>query len=261
MDKKIIAIIVVVALVSVFLIGSFAYAYVNDEDDEFTFPDDWLNLFRIDDDDGDGDDDDDDDDDDGNDGDSDDGPTDIDIFVDPATINMGGWVIGQLTSSGGDGEYDITTKVVHTGSGQALSVHGHVEGGRYSLPKQINIPGYWQFQTTAENGVKSNTATLTVRGIQVNLEKYTYDKSEMDSLTINAFTHYADEDLLFVAHFPAGPWDVILGTETSNSGGYASIDFDFDGENNGDYEIDVIVGGGSDSADAWGGTEWVHVQD
>jgi len=260
LDRRTALIIVAVVAVAGVLVASIGWAYVNDEDGEFTF-EDWLSLFNVfGDSDGDGD---------NNDNNGDDGeppddydpedtdlPSDIDIFVDPSVIDMGDWVLGQLTGDGHD--YSITTKVVHKGSGQSQSIGGWVDSdGQYELPKQINTPGYWEFQTTAQNGIKSNVAYLTVRGILVNLEAEHYSKTFRDSLELRAFTHYAGEYVLFVAHDPATSSSTPLGTSRANSGGYATLSYNFDSFANGNYEIDAIVG--SDSATSWSGTAWLEI--
>ncbi|MCW4015066.1 MAG: hypothetical protein NWF06_01730 [Candidatus Bathyarchaeota archaeon] len=184
-------------------------------------------------------------------------PTDIDIAVSPSSVSMGGWVTGLLSSDGRD--YRIYTEVTHRGAGLSETLSGIVadDDGTYELSRQMYLPGLWKFQTTAENGVVSNFAYLTVRGVQVDLEADHFSKTFRDSLELRVFCHYAGASVLFIANDPDASLSYSLGTATVNSGGYATLSYNFDSLGNGDYEIDAVVAG--DSASAWSATAWLTV--
>jgi len=256
LDRRTALIIVaVVAAVSVVAV-SVAWLYFSSQDEEFSFSD-LLNIFNPED-----NDDSEDlldlDDEEIPDRDDEDCrlPSAISIFVNPSVVDMGDWILGTASTDGYN--FAITTKVAHKGSGQSQSVAGWVDSdGRYELAQPVNLPGYWEFQTTAENGVKSNVAYLTVRGIQVNLEASHYSKTFRDSLELRALTHYAGADVLFVAINHDTGTSTPLGTARANSGGYATLSYNFDSFANGNYDIDAIVG--SDSATSWSATAWLEI--
>ena len=183
-------------------------------------------------------------------------PTSMTAFVSPNPLRLGGWVVGTVSSNGYNVPISISAK--HKGQASTQTIPAFLGGdGKYELAQQMNTAGYWEFQATAENGVKSNVATLTVEGINIVPEYDHYSKTFRDSLKMEVFSHYKGETMSVVAHNHAGGYSVPIASVSINIGGYGSISPNLDSLSNGDYELDVIFG--SDSATAWGGTSWISV--
>jgi len=184
-------------------------------------------------------------------------PTSIMATVNPNPVWIGGAVLGEVVSNGYN--TGITIKAVHVGLGTAQSIPAWLgTDGKFSFgPQQMNTPGYWQFQVTSDNGIKSNVVSLTVRGTSTVADKEFYSRLIDDSITIQCFSEHKGQTVLFTAVDHELGAETPLGSATINSGGYASITVNLDSLAIKHYELDAVVG--SDRASYYGHTAWVQM--
>lgn len=182
-------------------------------------------------------------------------PTALTVFVTPNTVDMGDWIEGSVTSNGYN--WPLRIVVTHTGTGESGEIAGWLgPDGQFYHWQEINIPGVYE-ATAYANGVSSATITFVVRGIIVVPERGHYSKTISDSIQIGVYTHHTRQNAGIIGHYPAGSISRAIETVYINAGGYGSASPNLDSYNNGDWELDAVIGG--DTAMAWGGTYWISV--
>ena len=182
-------------------------------------------------------------------------PTGLTILVNPATVDMGDWISGTVSSNGYNWPLEVT--VTHTGSGESGTISGWLGAdGIFEIWNEINVPGVYEVTATS-NGATDGPITFVVRGILVECDGGFYSKTMADSKRIGVYSHHTNQNVAVVGHYPAGSYSRVIDNSRINAGGYAEVNPNLDGLANGDWELDAIIGG--DSATAWTGTYWVRV--
>jgi hypothetical protein len=182
-------------------------------------------------------------------------PTGITATVSPSTIDMGDWLIGTVTSNGYNWPLSVT--VTHTGSGVSGELAGWLgPDGQFEIYQSVEVPGVYEVTATA-NGITDGPITFVVRGILVDCDGGFYSKTLSDSKRIGVYSHHTNQNAGIVGHYPAHSISRPITNTVINAGGYGEVAPNLDSLNNGDWELDAIIGG--DSATAWEGTYWVRV--
>lgn len=188
-------------------------------------------------------------------------PTYMNAIVTPNTINIGGVVVGGITSDGRN--VPISILATHLGIGQTTALAGRLDdSGQYTtpVPIEINTAGRWEFHAVTEAGLTSTSAFLTVNGINFDIPEVIYDKSEMDSFQVDLFTSHFSESAVIYADDEAHTMSYIIGSAGVNANGWCRvITSNLETWSNGRYEVNCNING--DTASAWGTTVWITVQD
>jgi hypothetical protein len=184
-------------------------------------------------------------------------PTSLYLTVDPNPVTMGSTIYGEVTSGGRD--YLITIHAKHVGEGTEQTVEGRLdEDGWFGRAQVMNIPGYWDFWATADNGVTSGKPRLTVQGAALSSSKTFFSRMIGDySTTLKLYCHSSGTATIFIND---GSTSTPIGTVHINSGGYGTGNFDlasyFSGRSLGNYEFDFVVNG--IKASDYGESVWVN---
>jgi len=192
--------------------------------------------------------------------------TSLMVSVNPSSIQMGGAVLGFVT--GDKVGTIITITVTHVGTGSVSTLTGVLgEDGLYAPPPtQISTPGLWSFVARGGDGIVSNEAVIEVRGIKVEVEPDSVQRSEGATGAIHLYSHYVGQ-MLNVTGAVDGIWDVsppmyefdVGQLGPINDGGYFGAIVSFSGAPmNGNFEIDAELWDG-DSARNYSATDWVEI--
>jgi hypothetical protein len=181
-------------------------------------------------------------------------PSSLTVVVTPNPVTMGNRILGTVTSDGY--KYPCSISVKHVGKNQVQSMGGLIDAsGRFLHIQTINIPGKWEFSASA-GSVKSNTASLTVKGIAVVSSKNTVSRSAGSTADISVYSSYSGNAAV-IANDPTHSVSYPLTNCVVNAGGYGVVQVDFNVLAQGTYLIDAVIGG--ETATSYGGSYSVTV--
>jgi hypothetical protein len=184
-------------------------------------------------------------------------PTALFINVNPAVIDVGDYAWGTLTSDGYN--FAITTKAVHRGDDVASSIPGFAGAdGRYEYVQEMNTPGFWEFQTTSENGVKSNVAYLEVQGMKIlerNGKAFASRSIGDTTFVFQVMCSHVRQDVV-VAMTKDDVSYTALGTVRTDAYGYGELTVAMPMTILGDWRVDVMTGDASDNSNLYVNCSW-----
>ena len=186
-------------------------------------------------------------------------PTSFRVAMEPDNFQMGHVFAARVYSDGKD--YPITLHAKHRGQGQEVVFVGRLDmDGEWPSDAPyvdtLDLPGYWEFWVTADNGVSSDITYITVYGVAVVIQDDHYSKSLEDSCLIQVFSHLTGNCGIIALDHEASI-SIPVTNAVINSGGYGEVAPSLDFLASKTYEIDAIIGG--EKATDYGGTAWVEV--
>lgn len=169
-------------------------------------------------------------------------PSSLMISVEPNPLPMGNTAYGEVVSDGYS--YPITIHAKHVGSGDENSFGARLdEDGMFWHSQALNVPGYYDFWATADNGVSSNTPRLTVQGALL-LSDDVFFSRIMEDYTANLrlFCHSAGTATVYARNTATSAVSTV-GTTHINSGGYGAYTLNVAGWSLGNYDLYFTVNG------------------
>jgi hypothetical protein len=130
----------------------------------------------------------------------------------------------------------------HVGANAEVQFGGLIDDyGKFWHSQTMDTCGHWDFWVTCDS-VTSNTAHLTITGIQLYSEETFYSRSFDTTGTWKVYSSVTGSCGIF-ANDPAHGVSIPLTTVTVNSGGYAQADLNFGSLSLGTYEVDCVING------------------
>lgn len=171
-------------------------------------------------------------------------PSSLMASVSPLVINMNGYADGTVTSNGRN--FAINTVATFITGSQSTDVAGFVDDdGMWDLWQQINSPGFWQFQTTSENGVKSNIVYLEVKGMMIRANKEGISRlmSKTHDVVFTVYSNHRSSNIninMYLGGDLSKP--ILLGTGRTNRDGFYQTTITVPTTTLGNFMVDVDMG-------------------
>lgn len=182
-------------------------------------------------------------------------PTRLTVTVAPNPMNMRGFFLGTVISDGQN--YGITITYT-TPRSETFSIRALLgPNGMYtSPPTQLNIPGEYIFSVRADNGLVSNTATLQVNGVYINVEPDSVSRAFLHTITVEVATGMYRSNYVVTASRDGWATSIVIAAGRVDTHGYAAWTGDFNPFTLGNYEFDVTING--QTARGYGASDWVN---
>ena len=181
-------------------------------------------------------------------------PTMLTVAVSPNPMNMRGFFLGTVTSDGQNYGITITYTTPNSVSQSLRALLG--PDGKFTATQQLNLPGEYVFTVRADNGVVSNTATLQVNGVYINVEPNSVSRMFRRTITIEVATGMYRSNFVVTASRDGWATSIVIITGRVDARGYATWTGDFDPLTLGNYEFDVTING--QTARSYGASDWVN---